>query len=251
MGGSLANFWSNLFDKLGVFGLLIASAAPIVLLGLVVAVVALIIVPLIRRITKNKPKQTPQAEKPQPPKKPQQPKKVTQPKAPLSAEELYQQAKNLPLTSLENRKKAFGLYLQSANMGHFAAQCQVGIMYYNGNGTGQNLEESLRWLRKSAEQGGIYARIVLAQIYSDDKKNEDPGEVLDWLIPVAQEGDADAQYLLYRLYAIKQEYREKAMGYKGAQWKDDPLCLEWSRQGDYWLEQAALNGHSEAEYLFY
>ena len=169
----------------------------------------------------------------------------------MQPEDIYEQAKSIPGTDRGDREKAFRLYLQSANMGYFAAQYQVGRMYYNGDGIQRNQEEGLRWLKKSAEQGGISARIKLGHIYESDRKSEDPGEVLDWLIPVAEEGDAEAQYLLYRLYSIKQNLREKEMGYEGGQWKEDPLCLQWCQQGEYWLEQAAKNGHEEAEYLYY
>ena len=229
----LADFWSNLFDKFGVFGLLIACAAPVVILFLAVVVVALIIAPFTRRKTRNDPV------------------KVSQPEKAPQPEDLYKKAEDLAKMGWEKLPEAFRLYLQAANMGYFAAQYQVGRMYYYGEGTKQNKEEGLRWMRESAQQGGILARIKLAQIYDKYMPSEDPGEVLDWLIPIAEDGDVEAQYLLYRMYSMKQEQRKKAMGYAPGQWKEDPQCMQWYRQGKHWLEQAAKNGHEEAEYLYY
>lgn len=236
MSDILADFWSELFDKMGIFGLLIASAVPVILL-LIAFFVLCLIVGLIkalfgRRKTHGDPGKSHQA-------------------AEESAEKIYRDAEALAEESLDKLPEAFDLYLKSAKMGYFAAQGTVGRMYYYGSGTKRNKEEGLFWLKKSAEQGGVYARILLGRIYDEDKRFEDPGEVLDWLIPVAEDGDDEAQYLLSRMYAMKQEHREKILGYAPGQWKEDKQCLQWYDQSKHWLELAAKNGNEKAEDLYW
>lgn len=48
---------------------------------------------------------------------------------------------------------AFGCFQEAAELGHAAAQYELGVAYSLGFGTEQNDEESMKWYRKAAEQG--------------------------------------------------------------------------------------------------
>ena len=58
--------------------------------------------------------------------------------------------------------------LQSAaELGHAAAQFDVGVRYERGNGVPADPEEALRWYRKSAAQGDLFAtqRLALGRLW--------------------------------------------------------------------------------------
>ncbi len=57
---------------------------------------------------------------------------------------------------------AFPLMLKEAGIGNQDAQYAVGYMYFYGQGVGVNYEESLKWIRKAAEQGNSKAFKALA-----------------------------------------------------------------------------------------
>ncbi len=51
----------------------------------------------------------------------------------------------------------------AAELGHARAQYGLGLMYMNGEGVAKNDQEAVKWYRKSAAQGYVKARSVLAQ----------------------------------------------------------------------------------------
>ena len=44
-------------------------------------------------------------------------------------------------------------YLKAAEQGHPVAQYNLGVCYYNGHGVLQNYSEAIKWFRKAARQG--------------------------------------------------------------------------------------------------
>ncbi len=64
---------------------------------------------------------------------------------------------------------AFPLMLKEAGVGNLQAQYAVGYMYFYGQGVGINYEESLKWIRKAAEQG--YAKAFKALAVVNSKRN--------------------------------------------------------------------------------
>ena len=48
---------------------------------------------------------------------------------------------------------AIGCFQEAAELGHAAAQYELGVAYSLGLGIEQNHEESMKWYRKAAEQG--------------------------------------------------------------------------------------------------
>lgn len=61
---------------------------------------------------------------------------------------------------------AFPLMLKEAGAGNIQAQYAVGYMYFYGQGIGVDYEESLKWIRKAAEQGYAKAFEALAVVNS-------------------------------------------------------------------------------------
>ena len=59
---------------------------------------------------------------------------------------------------MESQRKA-------AEQGHAAAQNDLGICYYNGQGVKQSYEDAVKWFRKAAEQGHADAMEKLAVCY--------------------------------------------------------------------------------------
>ncbi len=67
---------------------------------------------------------------------------------------------------------AFPLMLKEAGAGNMQAQYAVGYMYFYGQGIGVDYEESLKWIRKAAEQGYAKAFKALAVVNSKRKQSE-------------------------------------------------------------------------------
>ena len=63
-------------------------------------------------------------------------------------------------------KTAFDLLLPLAEQGDAQAQCIVSSLYWLGQGIEANFEESIKWLRKSAEQNHALACNTLACMYT-------------------------------------------------------------------------------------
>lgn len=221
-----------LCDKLGILGMLIAIAVPTILIWILITL-------MIRLFRRRKPTTGSKS------------KSAATTNSKQKSERLYQKANQLADRSLNDLPEAFHYYLQVANLGHVLAQCKAGRLYYYGFSSHKpNKEQGLYWLKESADGGSVYARIILGRIYDKDMHYQDPGEVIDWLEEITED-DAEAQYLLSVTYSRKQEWYERKNGYTAGQWKEDPLCMEWYKKSKYWLKQAALNGHREAQELYW
>ena len=57
-----------------------------------------------------------------------------------------------------NKEKAFELYQKAANLGNDVAQYNLALVYENGDGIVQDIDQAIYWYRKSAEQGYQSAR---------------------------------------------------------------------------------------------
>ena len=51
------------------------------------------------------------------------------------------------------------------------AQLFLGQRYQEGNGIDQNIQEAMRWLKLSAEQGNVYAPHILKKIEEESNQN--------------------------------------------------------------------------------
>lgn len=59
----------------------------------------------------------------------------------------------------KDSKEAYTMCLSLASTGHLGAQYRLGVMYWNGNGTEKNTEETVKWITASADGGYKKARV--------------------------------------------------------------------------------------------
>ena len=64
-------------------------------------------------------------------------------------------------------KTAYKLLLPLAEQGDAAAQYNLGLMYYTGQGVPQDYKEAVKWYRLSAEQGYAEGQYNLGVIYHE------------------------------------------------------------------------------------
>ena len=71
------------------------------------------------------------------------------------------------LTKTKQREmdEVLRLWRSAAEQGHAGAQCNLGVMYENGQGVKQDHAEAVRWYRKAAEQGLVYAVSALKRLF--------------------------------------------------------------------------------------
>ena len=128
-----------------------------------------------------------------------------------------------------DKKKAFDLCQQSAEMGFAPAQFNVAIFYYNGDGVERNHEKVFYWMEKAANQEYLQAMIQLSKCYRmglGTKRDDVKGT--EWLEKAAKNGDVESQYLTGMAY------------YKGV-----GVVPDYER-AVVWYERAAKGGSSEA-----
>ena len=116
---------------------------------------------------------------------------------------------------------------KAANQGNADAQCLLGIMlYFEGKNMPPNTQQATRWLHKAADQKNNSARSFLNAMY---KTPQNMRQTIDNLFEMAEEDDADTQFVLGMMY----EY-----GLGG---------LPRNRQqAEMWYYRAAKQGHGNA-----
>ncbi len=94
-------------------------------------------------------------------------------------------------------QKSFEYYQKSAKLGHEMAQFNIALMEYDGIGTQKNQSNAMARLKSLAENGQAEAQTFLARIYGSKMKYE---ESYNWLIRAVEQNNADAQELLGFMY---------------------------------------------------
>ena len=120
-----------------------------------------------------------------------------------------------------DQKKAFFWNEKAAENGHTIAQFEVGRDYATGDNPLKikDFRKAKYWLKNSAQKGDTQAKEYLSLMLSKDE--------LDGLIFMANQGDANAAYKLYKYYFfIEQKNESKEL---------------------YWLRKAAQHGNKEAQ----
>jgi len=86
---------------------------------------------------------------------------------------------------------------KSAEQGVVAAQYNLGICYYNGDGVKKDLTEAVKWYRKAADQGDFIAQYNLGICYDNgDGVKKDLTEAFKWYRKAAEQGYSKAQHNL-------------------------------------------------------
>ena len=104
-----------------------------------------------------------------------------------------------------------------AEQGDAAAQAELGLMYYNGQGVRPDFKEAVRWFRSAAEQGKAVAQVEMGMMYYQGTGvPRDFKEAARWFRLGAEQGDAVAQSKLGVMY-----YRGRGVPH------DHMLALMW------------------------
>jgi hypothetical protein len=86
--------------------------------------------------------------------------------------------------------------LEAAKQGSAAAQFELAVLYYSGEGVQQNYRKSAKWFRKAAEQGDVRAQKSLAVMYGKGRGvNQSHERAYIWASVATKYGDNDALYI--------------------------------------------------------
>jgi len=116
--------------------------------------------------------------------------------------------------SAENFEKAAALYRKDAELGVYAAQINLALMYLDGIGIPQNYEQAAQWFQKAAEKGVAEAQDNLALLLKDGKGvAKNPVEADKWFILA---GDKTNQTTIEKTLSPEQIAQAKKLA---EQWK--------------------------------
>lgn len=98
-------------------------------------------------------------------------------------------------------EKTLSDLVRRAEQGNSSAQCNLGVIYGNGNGVRQDYAEAASWFHLAADQGNIPAQCNLGVLYRDGHGvPRDYAEAANWFRLAADQGVAPAQFNLGVLY---------------------------------------------------
>jgi len=137
------------------------------------------------------------------------------------AQELLKQG--LGYLSQGDKKRAIAVFKEAASLNNIKAAYLVGIVY-----EAKNIDKAIEWHTKAKDSGVKSSRINLARLY--DRKRQ-PKEAQKFYIEAAEDGDAYAQYRLYRQYKKTDNTKTNALSHE-------------------WLVKSAENGFPPAEYTY-
>ena len=100
-----------------------------------------------------------------------------------------------------DEKAAFDWYLRAARGGNVMAQKAVGICYANGIATDANWDEAAMWYLRALMKGDPEAFRTLSDYYETHETPAD-GAILEYYRSASEKDDADANYMLGRLYEL-------------------------------------------------
>ena len=125
---------------------------------------------------------------------------AAQPSAP-SADGHYQKGLAFNRSKPPDYVNAALWYRRAAEMGHAAAQNDLGVLYRDGLGVSRNYAEAVAWFRKSAAAGNAWGQTDLGWMYNNGwGVARDYAEAMKWYRLAAAQGDALAQNNLGVMY---------------------------------------------------
>ena len=147
-------------------------------------------------------------------------------------------------------ERDYALIIKSAKQGDAAAQCDLGLMYYHGNGVPQHYELAIQYHIASASQGNANAQYELGLIYyHGNGVPQNYKLAIHYHIESAKQGNAKAQYELGLIY-----YDEEDLGirdYKQAyMWLNLAVCNGFEKGRDirdYIAREMSLDDLEEAQ----
>ena len=134
--------------------------------------------------------------------------------------------------SRENFYRFLDSNMESLEITSAKGQCVIGIYYLSK----ENHSEATNWLRRSAEQGFAEAQFLLGAIYDEGRgADRDEQEAVKWYRMSAEQGNAKAQLALGRYYEHVEETKQKTRR------------LRDYREAVQWYLMAAESGNAEAQ----
>jgi len=165
-------------------------------------------------------------------------------------------------------QQAYQLFEPLAIRGDHGAEFYLALMCHNGQGVERDVDETLKWLRRSAsggepaaltllgrfyaagghgveqsfssarrywgkaaKRGDVEAQVLLAQLYSSGEAGRPQlTKAVQWWKKAARQGHADSQYRLGMMYEMGGGGLKKS-----------------ARQAKGWWQKAAAQGHVEAQ----
>lgn len=120
--------------------------------------------------------------------------------------------------------------IAKAENGDIGAQCQLAMMYDQGEGAEKNPAEAFKWYRKAAEQGNEHSQLILGILYDKGAGVErNPIEAAKWYLKSADRGWDVAQVNVGWMY------------YRGDGVTKDTV------EGYKWCLLGAAQGHQQAQ----
>ena len=129
----------------------------------------------------------------------------------------------LEYLSKGDKKRAIKRFKTAAELNNAQAEFLVGIVY-----EAKNVDKAIEWHTKAVEHGIKSARINLARLYL---RKHEAKEAQKFYLEAAEDGDAYAQYVLYKQYKKTDNTKSNAMA-------------------NEWLQKSAANGFPPAEYAY-
>lgn len=118
-----------------------------------------------------------------------------------------------------NDEEIFKLILPFAEKGNADLQNKMGVMYSNGKGVKQDLNEAFNWYKKSADQNNVWGLYNLAEEYFSGKTvKKDFVKAFELFKKSAEQENPPAQNRLANMYysgeGIQQDYNQAAYWYE-------------------------------------
>ena len=90
---------------------------------------------------------------------------------------------------IKDYKKGFRWLSVAAEKGHSDAQCNLGLLYFNGHGVKKNTAEATAWYRKAANQGNAIGQYRLGiSLHNGYGVAKDEVEAVKWFRKAAEQG---------------------------------------------------------------
>ena len=121
--------------------------------------------------------------------------------------------------------------IQTAEKGDVKAQVGIGLLYDLG-GSAQNYTEAAKWYRKAAEQGNAQAQYLLGELFRHGNGiDQNPAKAVEFYHKAAENGHIEAQAALGGMYllgaGIDQNYTEAAKWIQKAAEKGNAVAQFW------------------------
>ena len=129
-----------------------------------------------------------------------------------------------------NYSQAFSMYKEYAEQGDVDAQYALGVLYYDGKGVNQDIQQAAKWITMAAEKGVTKAQLFLGNLCFDGEgMKQDYEEAAKWYLLAAKKGNVDAQFNMGLIY-------EYGLGV-------EIVC----DRAEEWYNKAANQGDEEAQ----